>query len=92
MGISMAENKMKEVFDEWEKATEKLIDEARKAGAKTSKNLEQQFKDLEVEGEKMIKSFQKEGEKATDNTKTDIEKRFKISRDKLKRAWDELKK
>ena len=88
----MAEDKMKEAFDEWEKATEKLIEEAKKAGAKTSKSLEQQFKDLEAEGEKMIKSFQKEGWKATDKTRADFEKRFKTSRDKLKRAWDELMK
>jgi vacuolar-type H+-ATPase subunit H len=92
MGIFMAENKMKEAFDEWEKATEKLIEETRKAGAKTSKDLEKQFKDLEVEGEKMIKSFQTEGNNFTDKTRADLEKRFNMGIDKLKRAWDELMK
>ena len=85
----MAEKTMKEALDDWEKEANKLIEETKKVSTTASKKLDKQLKTLQDEGAKLIDSLKKEDD---EKLRKDLEKRYNIIKDKLTRAWDELKK
>jgi DNA anti-recombination protein RmuC len=85
----MAEKTMKEALDDWEKEANKLIEETKKVSTTASKNLDKQLKTLQDEGAKLIDSLKKEDD---EKLRKDLEKRYNIIKDKLTRAWNELKK
>ena len=85
----MAEKTMKEALDDWEKEANKLIEETKKVGSTASKNLDKQLKTLQDEGSKLVNSLKEEDDEKLRN---DLEKRYNIIKDKLTRAWNELKK
>jgi len=87
--ILMAEKTMKEALDDWEKEANKLIEETKKVSTTASKKLDKQLKTLQDEGAKLIDSLKKEDD---EKLRKDLEKRYNIIKDKLTRAWDELKK
>ena len=85
----MAEKTMKEALDDWEKEANKLIEETKKVSTTASKKLDKQLKTLQDEGAKLIDSLKKEDD---EKLRKDLEKRYNIIKDKLTRAWNELKK
>jgi len=89
MGNTMAEKTMKEALDDWEKEANKLIDETKKVGATASKKFDKQLKTLQDDGAKLIDSLKEEDD---EKLRKDLEKRYNVIKDKLTRAWNELKK
>ena len=83
---------MKEALDDWEKAANEFIDETRKVGTTASNKLEMQLKSLQDEGVKLFDSFKQGREGANEKLRRDLEKRYNVSKDKLRRAWEELNK
>ncbi len=79
-----------EALDDWEKEAAKLADETKKLGKSTSKELDKQIKSLQDRGDKLIDSIKK-GD-SEDKIKLDLERRYNVTRDKLRRAVNELKK
>jgi hypothetical protein len=80
---------LKEDLDDWEKEVNKLIEETKKAGVTASKNLENKLKEVHNEGAKLIDSIKSEND---EKLKNDFNKRYIATKDKLTRAWNELKK
>ncbi len=86
--LFMTDKSMKEALDDWEKEANKFIEETKKVGATASKKLGEQRNKLREEGDKLFDSFKKK-EKSVD---IQLEKRYNVTKDKLSRAWEELKK
>ncbi len=87
----MADKTMKEALDDWEKQANKLAEETKKVGATASEDLKKRIKTLQDEGTKLLDSMKRE--KNTDEKlRLDLERRYNVTRDKLRRAWEELKK
>ena len=86
----MSEDNLRKAIDDWEKEAEKLVQETRKVGASTSKELDKQVKKLQDDGAKLMETIRK-GDPDS-KLKMDIERRYNVARDKLARAWKELQK
>ena len=87
--IFMADKTMKEALDDWEKEANKLIEETKKVGATASKELDKQVKTLQGKGVKLIDALKEENDV---KLRKDLEKRYDTVKDKLTRAWNEMKK
>ncbi len=88
----MTDKTMKEAIDDWERAANEFINETKKVGATASKKLEQQLKALQDEGAKLVDSYKHEGEDADEKLGRDLERRYNVIKDKLRRTWEELNK
>ena len=88
----MTENTLKKAVDDWEKEANKLIEETKKVGATASKDIDKQLKTLQDQGAKLFESIKRSGGNTDDELRRDLEKRYNTIKDKLTRAWNELKK
>lgn len=87
--------RVRKPFEDWEKAVEKLVNDAKKAGATASVEMDRRFKEMQTQGAKLAQTLQEQSKEADKNMRaalTEMDKRVKIAQDKMSRAWKELQK
>ncbi len=87
--------RVKKPLEDWEKAVEKFVNDAKKAGATASVEMDKRFKEMQTQGTKVAQTLQEQSKEADKNMRaalTEMDKRVKVAQDKMSRAWKELQK